>query len=148
MSKQPDNRFQTADEVESVLTRYLAHLEQPRSQPKPRIRRTPSHPAYRIAATIAIPILLLAAILWGTGWFNNPIQQPTPPSTQTEDAGLLKGLLSPDSLAQEIEKLEQDILKLEHPSATRSGSAITDPIDPEARQLERSVQQLEQLFGK
>ena len=62
VDKNVDQRFQSAAEVDDVLTQYLAHLQNPRLEPKPKIK---------LAKTRLMPrrLIGLAALMVGVAFF-------------------------------------------------------------------------------
>lgn len=65
MAKDPAQRFSTAEEVEQVLTQYLAHLQQPRNQPKPKVKAVRKSSWLRVAVcTLALAAIVTAASWW------------------------------------------------------------------------------------
>lgn len=69
-AKAPAERFQSADEVSDLLSRHLAHLQQPMLAARPaRLRRAQRRPAMKLlrrGALVAAPALVCvaAAVLW------------------------------------------------------------------------------------
>ena len=69
-AKQPNDRFQSAEEVSDLLGRHLAHLQQPAVAPKParlqpnRIVHSRSHRRVLWVASGAMLTLLTSAVIW------------------------------------------------------------------------------------
>ena len=132
MSKNPENRFQSAEEVDHVLTQYLAHLEQPQTQPKPKIRRAKNRRLVRWLAGVSLVVALIAASIWWSGIFNKP------KNTWPE------GIQPAAAWQRELDELEREIMNLETPGLEPSSGFTTDPMQQNTVDLERSIRQLEQ----
>ena len=75
ISKDIEQRFQSAVEVDEVLTRYLAHLQNPRLEPKPKISVAKAKfSSGRVLGLIGLATLLIGLLAVGwwqyTGWQN------------------------------------------------------------------------------
>jgi eukaryotic-like serine/threonine-protein kinase len=121
LEKDPDQRFQTAQEAFEVLEKYLAFLQHPQTHPCPRALREPllgiSPKALRRISWIAGLIAILALVTLPLTW--HPGTKPTPmgpaPSAQTLSAGSLDLDLPPWSeFVQESRALEESIRQMEH----------------------------------
>lgn len=143
MSKNPGHRFQSADDVENVLTQYLAHLEQPRKQPKPKIKLVRPKNWLRKLVVGMLGLAALAGIVALTVTLTlSSIRQPEPQPWP-------EGLITPDQWQAEINSLTNDVKMLE------SGRGISDQSMPfhnsipsEEKSIEASIYQLEQILGK
>ncbi len=165
-AKDPDERFQSADEVAVLLEQHLAHLQQPTLAPKPSPLgyRSPAARKARRRALLrlaAVGLLVLvagfgtAAIRWG-GLFGgsdtadqSALQEPSSPDASVAASRALaatarSALVAPDTLQEEIHRLQQDVSRLEAqwqpPPGAHSATAMPDPL-PEIR---ARVEQLEQ----
>ena len=79
VNKNVDQRFQSAAEVDDVLTQYLAHLQNPRVEPKPKIKLANQLPSKRLSQIlIGLAALLVGAVFfawWQFGtWQGSPRQ--------------------------------------------------------------------------
>ena len=128
MAKDPAQRFSTAEEVEQVLTQYLAHLQQPRNQPKPKVKAVRKSSWLRVAVcTLALAAIVTAASWW---WLI------------PRDAGVPSGLQNID-WQYELGELDREIGELE------SGRSVNDyesrdSFDDEAQRLQAELQRLEE----
>lgn len=67
LEKNPSDRFQSADELQQLLTEYLAHLQDPERHAQPLVTKTRSerNKVYkRIAFGLAVCGLVIASLLW------------------------------------------------------------------------------------
>lgn len=143
MAKRPEDRFQTATEVEDVLTRYLAHLEQPESQPRPKFRAAPKRRSRwkPLFATAAILLIAVGAFSWGA-----TVGRNTEPTASSESPlQWPEGLQSPAKWQSELELLQRDIESLEQSSAGQS-TETPDWMLIETERLGRDILRLEQLL--
>ena len=140
MAKTPAHRFQSAHEVDKVLTQYLAHLEQPRKQPKPKISAVRKQSARRVA----ICSMLAAVVLGVPGW---AIWQMMPEAGP--DLRVPQGLVAPDQLQLELDRISREIEQLEGPpQAADTGWDPFDPIGNEMDSLRFSIDHLEKTLGR
>jgi len=161
-AKDPDERFQSANEVAALLEQHLAHLQQPTLAPRPALLgyRSPAARRARRRALLrwaAAGLLLLvtglgtaAAIRWGglfdgsDGADESASREPSSPDARV--AAARSALAAPDALLEEIHRLQQDVGRLETewqpPPGAHSATAMPDPL-PEIRaqveQLERDL---------
>ena len=163
-AKDPDERFQSADEVAALLERHLAHLQQPTVAPKPAplgYRSPAARKAHRRALrTLAGAGLLLvvvalgaaAAIRWG-GFFDGndgadqkASREPSSPDARVAASRALaaaagSALVAPDTLQEEINRLQQEVSRLEAewqpPPGAHSTTAMPDPLPEIRAQVER-----------
>jgi hypothetical protein len=94
MAKNPDDRFQSAAEVATLLEGYLAHLRQPLSTPAPRLpvmgggeKRGSGHRWWRHAAWATSAAIVLLSTLWVVRWLtqvNQPVAPPAGPAARAE----------------------------------------------------------------
>lgn len=138
MAKDPTQRFQSAAEVDRVLTQYLAHLEQPGKQRKPKIATVRKWTGLRVTLCSLIAVMLL--VLSGWRYFN-------PPAKPARKVTLPQGLWTPPQLQLELDLVKQEIEKLEHPQpASRSARNHRDLFDSEFDSLRDSINRLEHLL--
>ena len=147
MEKSAEHRFQTAEEAENVLTQYLAHLEQPRSQPKPKVKKL-NHPSRTkwILGMATVAITCFAAWNWSLATqsnnskINENMNRPQPSWPQ--------GLQSPDSWLSDADQLSKDIQQLESSAAFHSDARYDDSSTEQLQALDLEIQQLEHRFGR
>ena len=138
MAKEPDQRFESAMEVQHVLTQYLAHLEQPRLQPKPRVRKVfqfrdaRNRLGQRVLWCTAVLALMLVVTGW---WFWQPTGNDMSPGLERIDWQL------------EIRQLESEIGRLESQPASPF-LPFEDPFEWEIQQLQGSIDRLENSIGQ
>jgi serine/threonine-protein kinase len=150
LSKHPRNRFQSAEEVQQALEKYLAHLQNPLTSPAPRgilARRRKLTPAF-LGVCAA---LLLAA----SGWFaytagGLPIftgkAQPSPAkvffdSPATTASPLESGIdfmnatdnLSDDDFEMQLELLNEEISRMEADLNDVDPDLLNDSANPRER---------------
>ncbi|MEM9410124.1 MAG: serine/threonine-protein kinase, partial [Planctomycetota bacterium] len=148
MSKEPDYRFQSADEVESIMTQYLAHLEQPATQPKPKIkpaRKSKINSLTFFAVTSLLVFATLLPIWLSASWTVKPASPAMSPPRL-----LPEGLQSPAQWQSTADAIEYEIQQLE--SLTPFAPPVIlpnpmDPIDSEVHSLRQQIDQLEVRLG-
>ena len=132
ISKDIEQRFQSAVEVDEVLTRYLAHLQNPRLEPKPKISVAKAKSSSgRVLGLVGLATLLIGLLAVGwwqyRGWQNTAganaqgIASPNDNVTTSElnknsTESNLEWMQNLDSFEQwhsEAEQLDQDIKTLE-----------------------------------
>ena len=168
-AKDPGQRFQSAHEVASLMEQHLAHLQQPTLAPKPAMLgyRSPAARKARRRALMtwaAVGLLLLvtglgtAAVIRWPGLVNwsgaadqSASREPSSPDASVAASRALaaaarSALVAPDTLQEEINRLQQEVSRLEAlwrpPPGAHSTTAMPDPL-PEIRaqvdQLERDL---------
>lgn len=153
MSKRLEDRFQSAEEVESVLTKYLAHLEQPATQPKPKVRKVRQRHEFSWAnwlafASVGLLLCILMAIVWNSDISRNSRNVDPGGGSQLVEFQWPEGLQSPDSWQRDFMELEEDLRKLENTGLENSFlNRSRETASGEAAELEMSIQQLERLLG-
>ena len=147
MEKQPGDRFESATEVESVLAKYLAHLEQPRVEPKPKIKNARRSKHIRRAGFVLIPLLLL---MLAAAWNFRDVFVSTNPEPVPEKAepAWPEGLQSPASWQAEWSQLEQDIRTMEQMEWRDTTAPSFDPVSAEQSSIELEIQRLEGSLGR
>ena len=146
MSKEPEYRFQSADEAESVLTQYLAHLEQPATQPKPKIKVTRKSTIPKHWFLTATTLLILAALLPFWIWSISS-GSSRPSDIRSKDiATWPAGLQSPEQWQQDLNSLKTEIQKLEVLQPTTAPFSQSHS-DWEQESLEQAIDQLETRLG-
>ena len=147
LSKNPDHRFQSAGEVELVLTQYLAHLEQPNLQAKPKIKLIRKPKGARKFLTRLIGIAgLVAATVWIT-----ISMMPQPPVQQTPIEQTLAwpdGLQTPQQWENEFNEIQSEIERLESTGSRSDQNSNFDPIINEQQLLRNSIEQMEHKLTK
>jgi serine/threonine-protein kinase len=77
LERNPADRFQSADELQQLLTKYLAHLQNPQTHSHPQVKATPSE-LRRIRNRLALGVAavgLLLTLAWGSLFvFGNPFE--------------------------------------------------------------------------
>ena len=142
LSKNPEHRFHTAEEVEAILTQYLAHLEQPNIQPKPKIklvRKTNWKNSY-VLQTMGAVTLIIATALTTTYWNTTPEPNLTWP----------EGLQTQQRWNEEVDQLSQDLESLENRSSSLnqySEPNALDVFEGELQALARQINQIEQQLN-
>ena len=140
LSKKPDQRFQSAEEVEQILTQYLAHLEQPRLQPKPKFKkRTTESSRLRGVWLLALPALVMLTVLPFTIYMY--MSTKTTPQTIPDF-----GLVSQQAWDDELNSIFEQINQIETGLDGSSNTLPPDPISIELEQLESTIQQMEQAI--
>lgn len=159
LQKNPDDRMESAEQLETILAQYLAHLQHPQSSAKPKVSPNPGQRrrvklASMIMAGVTfflVSLLILASTApWSaprkTPTLNQPLSAPTPSDDSTE---WMIGLQSFDEWANDATLLEQDIELLERQiRQNESFLSIPDsggftPHD-EIYNLENQINQLQQ----
>ncbi len=141
MARDPDHRYQTAEEVESVLTQYLAHLEQPQSRRKPKIKSPRNRSIVRWLTGAAMLILSAALVVW------QYIPSGNAPSPELPMPAWMQGLQSPQQWQQEVSQLERDIRRLEQ-NTNEGHNLFSDPVEAESTALKYAIDQLEQRLKR
>ena len=139
MAKAPEQRFQSAAEVEQVLTKYLAHLEQPRLKAKPKIQAVRKIGWVRVALCLGT-LLAFVAAYWNWPLGEKPVG-PDKPQTDFE-------LQSMVEWQDELNALELEILDLEtagYSNAKANGwSADGAPLDADL--LRNDIEKMELIL--
>ena len=138
LAKSPDDRFQSADEVATLLERCLAHLQHPAAVPLPDAAKALTLRARRpkrwhvVAALSVVGVIVTATVLAVCGLFRTPVSegQPAavaPASTRESNEGAQTGDLSApkptddeilwqDGIEEELYQIEADLQWLEYTS--------------------------------
>lgn len=82
LEKDPDDRFQSAEDVHQLLTKYLAHLRAPEQTAQPKIRIPPSRRRRSINRSLWFGAVV--ATLSGGLWAALPLLSETDDSSKTE----------------------------------------------------------------
>ena len=159
MQKQPGDRFDSASAVEAVLAKYLAHLEQPRVEPKPRIKNARRSKLVRRVVFALVPLLLLIAAVWNFRDVLLPsgAEMGTEMGTETGTGAKVvgetveptwpKGLQSPASWQAELNQLKKEIQDLEQSDWRGRPVPEFDPVPAEQGSIEMEIQRLERSLG-
>ena len=126
MCKDPGQRFASAEDVDQVLTQYLAHLEQPRLQRKPKVKAVRKTHWLRVACCLAA----LVGVTVGSAWW---LTLPESDQTKLEDV----------DWSYELGELDRGISELESWSLRTPTNTSVDSFDFEVLDLEHDIQQLE-----
>jgi serine/threonine-protein kinase len=148
--KQPEDRYQSADQVNQLLEQYVAHLNQPLAHEQPRLGLSRRSLRTRIgwSGAAALGCVLLGAL--GFGLANWLVAPPAPPPR-----------LSIAQCEQELQKLEapiqvwlSDLTQLKSlirkvevvPLSQATTELPNDPFDMELESLRQEFRQLEQYL--
>ena len=126
MAKDTAQRFESAEDVEQVLTQYLAHLQQPRIQPKPKIQAVRKSPLIRVALCTLVLVAVVATAIW---WLS-PHGESLPTGLQDID------------WHYEFGELDREIGDLESQQSAPFLNS-TDSFEFEVRRLQTELQRLE-----
>ncbi|CAN5367038.1 serine/threonine-protein kinase [soil metagenome] len=149
MHKDPAQRFQTAQDVSSLLQRCLAHVQQPNVVPLPadpvfQEQRTRRHRVGRKPALVAVAILVLGAstLLW---WHIGKVrieQEGEPDSPPGQHDRGSDWLLGADDVAGKIQAAQKQAAALEG-SLIHTETSERDSLSDAIRQLRQRVSALE-----
>jgi serine/threonine protein kinase len=149
--KQPEDRYQSAEQVNQLLEQYVAHLNQPLAHDQPRLGLSRRSVRARIgwSAAAALSCVLLGALGYGlANWFAAPPVLPAPPPRLSiaEYQQELRQLEAPVQLwVQELSQLESSIRAVEVvPLRELITQPVTDPLQAELDGLNRVIRSLEQ----
>jgi serine/threonine-protein kinase len=149
--KQPEDRYQSAEQVNQLLEQYVAHLNQPLAHDQPRLGLSRRSVRTRIGwtAAAALSCVLLGALGYGlANWFAAPAVPPAPPPRLSivEYQQELRQLEAPVQLwVQELSQLESSIRAVEVvPLRELVTEPVTDPLQAELDGLNRVIRLLEQ----
>ena len=149
--KQPEDRYQSAEQVNQLLEQYVAHLTQPLAHDQPRLGLSRRSVRTRIGwtAAAALSCVLLGALGYGlANWFAAPPVPPAPPPRLSivEYQQELRQLEAPVQLwVQELSQLESSIRAVEViPLRELLTEPVTDPLQAELDGLNRIIRLLEQ----
>lgn len=149
--KQPEDRYQSAEQVNQLLEQYVAHLNQPLAHEQPRLGLSRRSVRTRIgwAAAAALSCVLLGALGYGlANWFSAPPVPPAPPIRLSiaECVQEIQKLEAPVQLwVQELSQLESSIRAVEVvPLKELVTEPVTDPLQAELDGLNRVILLLEQ----
>ncbi len=144
--KQPQDRYQSAEQVHQLLEQYVAHLNQPLAHEQPRLGLSRRSIRTRIGWTVAAALscVVLGALGYGlANWISAP---PAPPARLSiaECQQELQKLEAPIQVwISDLTQLESLIRKVE--TVPLSQIITESPSDPFQVELERMDQQLRQL---
>lgn len=141
-AKQPQDRFQSAEEVADLLGRHLAHLQQPSIAPRP-ARLRPRNFAWgrwprRIALPTATALLICISSAGVWHWF------ATNRSRQEAGSNVPQRLrnATSDQIEREIRQAGSDIENLES-ALRRPASSLPVPVGAEFQSVESALSKLE-----
>ena len=139
MAKAPEQRFQSAAEVEQVLTKYLAHLEQPRLKAKPKIQ------AVRKIGWVRVALCLGTLLAFVVAYWNWPLgEKPVGPDKPQTDFELQSMVEWQDELnALELEILDLETAGYSHAKAN-GWSADGAPLDADL--LRNDIEKMELIL--
>ncbi len=143
LEKDPRDRFRDAAELHSILQQYLAHLQHPQSQPRPRMhfsRRTRNR--LQAAAVAAMAVIALGTMAWKIRGQWLPASPPMPASNRNE---LIELSRSWSGFADELGQLDRELLELESPSSPPAPGSLPSGFfsDGNGPLLEMQIEQLE-----
>jgi len=148
--KQPEDRYQSAEQVNQLLEQYVAHLNQPLAHDQPRLGLSRRSVRTRIgwAAAAAFSCVLLGALGYGlANWFSAPPAPPAPPPRLSiaEFQQELRQLEAPVQLwVQELSQLESSIRAVEVvPLSQILGAKQADSFAAELEDLSQQIRRLE-----
>lgn len=146
LCKNPEHRFQSAEEVEQIMTQYLAHLEQPRLQPKPKFKQPARNkfrwvwfaipPVLLIGLTIALPLIFSQS---PSQLFLPDSQSAAPDSLDLPDLQLM----TDEQWQNEIRAIDLQ-LKAVEANQPHGAKFTIDPFADEQESIQRSLQNIEQ----
>ncbi|MFM7564147.1 MAG: protein kinase domain-containing protein, partial [Planctomycetota bacterium] len=148
--KQPEDRYQSAEQMNQLLEQYVAHLNQPLAHDQPRLGLSRRSVRTRIgwAAAAAFSCVLLGALGYGlANWFSAPPAPPAPPPRLSiaEFQQELRQLEAPVQLwVQELSQLESSIRAVEVvPLSQILGAKQADSFAAELEDLSQQIRRLE-----
>ena len=131
MAKDPGQRFTAADEVDQVLTQYLAHLEQPRQRRKPKVKAVRKSMWQRVV--FCSPLLMVAAAVAAALWLFYPRGGEVVQPSGLQDI----------NWQQEMSELDREISELESRESHDPTIRSTDWFADEVQNLNRDIQRFE-----
>ncbi len=160
LEKRPDDRFESAEKLEQLLAKYLAHLQHPQSISKPVVRQIkwPRLLAQTFGIAVLSTALIFAGVLtWSAYWKSskNPTTPNSPPPAiaADEDADLLEGLQAFEEWESDTNQLNQEIFELQskfqeqwNPEQALGNRGTWS--DSELQSLEWEIKQLEDEFSQ
>ncbi|MFN7573731.1 MAG: protein kinase domain-containing protein [Planctomycetota bacterium] len=149
--KRPEDRYQSAEQVNQLLEQYVAHLNQPLAHDQPRLGLSRRSLRTRIgwAAAAALSCVLLGGLGYGlANWLAAPPVPPAPPPRLSiaEYQQELQQLEAPVNLwVEEFSQLESSIRAVEvTPLKELKTEFETDPLQAELDGLDKEMLWLEQ----
>lgn len=149
--KQPEDRYQSAEQVNQLLEQYVAHLNQPlaHDQPKLGLSRRSVRTRMGWSAAAALSCVLLGGLGYGlANWLAAPPVPPAPPPRLSiaECQQELQQLEEPVQLwVEEFSQLESSIRAVEvTPFKEFKTEFETDPLQAELDGLDKEMLWLEQ----
>lgn len=126
-AKRPEQRMQSAAEVEQLLQQCLAHLEQPQRTPLPECLREPQRWTWKPAIVIASLLIGLATLI-GLLVTQSPLSHPVPDASK----------------ASEMTQRVSSKASVESTNALGEEPTWTDDLASELAEIEAAVRTLEQ----
>lgn len=113
LEKRPDDRFESAEKLEQLLARYLAHLQHPQSTAKPVVKSVSlrrKHTRIVGTAALAVTTVLACLLAWSAMWTSS---DGTPKLDDSPKDIWLQGLQAFDEWESDATQLDQNISNLE-----------------------------------
>ncbi len=136
ISKDIEQRFQSAAEVDEVLTCYLAHLQNPRLEPKPKISVAKAKSSSgRVLGLVGLATLLVGFL--AVGWWQyiglqNTAGTNAQPGSTSQNGNVTRSEFNEDSTESNLEWMQ--------------GLDSFEQWQSEAEQLDRDIEILEREF--
>lgn len=149
LEKRPDDRFESAEKLEMLLAKYLAHLQHPQSIAKPVVKSLSLRRKHtRLVGTTALLTTVALACL--SAWIWMPSNR-TPAFIEPANDNWMHGLQAFDEWESDVNELDQNISSLESAFETEWQvlQEPTDPSrwsDPELSDIENEVNRLQIQF--
>jgi eukaryotic-like serine/threonine-protein kinase len=159
-AKDPDDRFQSANEVRDLLSQCLAHVQQPDAISVPEILRAgpveKKHPRRVGRGLTAAGIVLclglaLLAGVWGTplGRYFGLFQHPDDASTEGNNEQKTVGapVKEIDQVQQQLDEVREGTAALEADLKRPSATGMGDPTERLLQETRQTIQRLERELG-
>ncbi len=140
LEKDPDDRFQSAVDLETFLAEYIAHLHHPTQKSAPVVpTRRSKNRTFAITTFVLAGLVLAVCIPLFWNWWSGGQTGPVPLETQWTDIKQQYQLSDPDAFQSEFSQLRSQISTLDQMETQQM---------PESRSLSTQIDELQREFNR
>ena len=143
LAKDANKRFESAHEIQDMLTRYLAYLQNPKNHRKPVVSNLNRNWTRLILGWTAVLLVSIATALWATQTVLDARSESkaiSPQSSQLGETGSMQAVISPS-------KVDSNVAG-QHFFEPQYQALQTDSFAAEMEDLRRGIEQMEIRLGK